>query len=169
MVETKKALEGIKERKHCGLTPIGLDARDLAKNILGKRGFSNTDLIAHWADVVGEKLATAVKPDKITYPKNERANGTLYVRVQGGAFATLLEHQKNIILDKVNTFLGYDALSNIKIQQDIQVELKKPSEPPKEKQLTEAQEKILQERIAGITDETLKKQLYEVGKKLFLK
>ena len=167
MVETKKT--SIKERRNYGLMPIGLDARNLAKDILGKRGFSNVDLIAHWADVVGEKLADAVKPDKITYPKGERANGTLYVRVQGGAFATLLEHQKNIIFDKVNTFLGYDALSNIKIQQDIQVSLKKPVETKTDKQLTAEQEKILQERINGITDETLKKQLYEVGKKLFLK
>ena len=159
----------VKERRKAGLMPLGVEMRVLAKNVLGKRGFSNVDLIAHWSDIVGEKLADAVKPDKITYPKNERINGTLYVRVQGGAFATLLEHQKNIILDKVNTFLGYDAVSNIKIQQDVQIELKKPSEPLMVKQLTAEQEKILQERIAGITDETLKKQLYEVGKKLFLK
>ena len=158
-----------KERRMGGLMPIGVDMRVLAKNVLGKRGFSNVDLIAHWADIVGENLADAVKPDKITYPKNDRANGTLFVRVQGGAFATLLEHQKDVVLDKINTFLGYNALSEIKIRQDAQIELKPVKVKEEQKKLTAEQEEILQEKIEKITDEELKRQLYEVGKKLFLK
>ena len=121
MKETKPLLN---VRRQAALVPISVDFRHLAKDILGKRGFSNVDLIAHWPDVVGEQLAEAVKPDKIVYPNNQRANGTLCVRVQSGAFAMVLEHQKNIVLDKVNTFLGYTAVSNIKIQQDSQIQLK---------------------------------------------
>ena len=157
------------ERRTGGLMPIGVDMRSFAKNVLGKRGFSNVDLITHWADIVGENLADAVKPDKITYPKGDRANGTLYVRVQGGAFATLLEHQKNVVLDKINTFLGYNALTEIKIKQDAQIELKSLKVKEEQKDLTEEQEEILQKKIEEITDEELKKRLYEVGKKLFLK
>ena len=170
MSQTKKVPEQLeKERRTSGLTPIGVDMRNLAKNVLGKRGFSNVDLIAHWPEIIGENLAKAVKPDKITYPKNDRINGTLYVRVQGGAFATLFEHQKNIILDKINTFLGYSALSNVKIQQDVQVNFEKPVEKIIERQLTDNQEELLQKSTDGIADENLKKQLYEIGKKLFLK
>ena len=168
MFQTKKTSENITERRNTGLMPIGMDTRQLAKDILGKRGFSNVDLIARWADVVGENFADAVKPDKITYPRGERANGTLHVRVQSGAFAILLEHQKNVILDRINTFLGYDAVNSIKIQQDAQIELKTPDKAI-QKILTSEQEEILQERVKDITDENLKKTLYEIGKKLFLK
>lgn len=158
-----------KERRTGGLMPLGVDLRQLAKNVLGKRGFSNVDLIAHWDEIVGESLSKAVKPDKISYPKGDRANGTLYVRVQGGAFATLFEHQKNIVLDRVNTFLGYNALSNIKIQQDSLIDLKPLPQENSAKQLTAKQEAELQKIISGIVDEDLKQRLYEIGKKLFLK
>ncbi|MBO5997855.1 MAG: DUF721 domain-containing protein [Alphaproteobacteria bacterium] len=169
MSDNPNTSEKVKERRSGGLMPVSVDMRILAKNVLGKRGFSNVDLIAHWSDIVGEKLAVAVKPDKISFPKNDRMNGTLYVRVQSGAFATVLEHQKNIVLDRINTFFGYDALSNIKIQQDAQIEIKKPSEQTIPKELTEEQKEMLQKKLEGITDETLKNQLYEIGKKLFLK
>ena len=171
MQEKKNTSENIeKERRTAGLMPIGVDMRLLAKDVLGKRGFSNVDLIAHWTDIVGESLSQAVKPDKITYPKGERANGTLHVRVKSGAFATVFEHQKNIVLDKINTFLGYDAVSNIKIQQDSSIDIKPASKDDfSEEQLTPEQEAELQKKLAGITDESLKKQLYEIGKKLFSK
>ncbi len=165
----KNESENINSRRAGGLMPVGLDMRFLAKNVLGKRGFSNVDLIAHWRDIVGETLSEGVKPDKITYPKNERINGTLCVRVQGGAFATMFEHQKNIVLDKINTFLGYQALSNIKILQDNQIELKSKAVNLPQQPLTEAQHKKLLERTADIKDEQLRQQMYEIGKKLFSK
>lgn len=159
----------LKVRRQAALLPISLDFHNLAKDILGKRGFSNVDLIARWPDVVGEQLADAVKPDKIVYPKGARANGTLCVRVQSGAFAMILEHQKNIILDKVNTFLGYTAVSNIKIQQDNQIKLKPKKIQEQDKILTQEQEDILQQQIDGIKDENLRQKIYQIGKQLFLK
>ena len=166
-MEKNKAL--LKVRRQAALLPISVDFHHLAKDILGKRGFSNVDLIAHWPDVVGEQLADAVKPDKIVYPKGDRANGTLCVRVQSGAFAMILEHQKNIVLDRVNTFLGYTAVSNIKIQQDNQIKLKPKIAPKQEKTLTFEQEKTLQQQIDGIKDENLRQKIYQIGKQLFFK
>ena len=98
-----------------------------------------------------------------------RANGTLCVRVQSGAFAMILEHQKNIILDKVNTFLGYMAVSNIKIQQDNQIKLKPETPHIQEKELTLEQQDILKKQVDGIKDENLRKKIYQIGKQLFLK
>ena len=166
-MKKKEALS--KVRRQAALLPISLDFHRLAKDILGKRGFSNVDLIAHWPDVVGEQLADAVKPDKIVYPKGIRADGILCVRVQSGAFAMILEHQKNILLDRVNTFLGYTAVSSIKIQQDNQIKLKPKKTLLPEKELTQEQEDILQQRIDGIKDENLREKIYQIGKQLFLK
>ena len=165
----KKVNPVLNVRRQAALVPISVDFRHLAKDILGKRGFSNVDLIARWADVVGEQLAEVVKPDKIVYSNSQRANGTLCVRVQNGAFAMILEHQKNIVLDKVNTFLGYTAVSNIKIQQDSQIPIKPKEEKKEEKKLTEEQECILQCQIDGIKDEKLREKIYQIGKQLFSK
>ena len=81
----------------------------------------------------------------------------------------ILEHQKNIILDKVNTFLGYTAVSNIKIQQDNQIKLKPKKIQEQDKILTQEQEDILQQQIDGIKDENLRQKIYQIGKQLFLK
>ena len=166
-MKKKEALSNI--RRQAALLPISVDFHRMAKDILGKRGFSNVDLIARWPDVVGEQLADAVKPDKILYPKGMRSNGTLCVRVQSGSFAMLLEHQKNIVLDRVNTFLGYSAVSNIKIQQDNQIKLKSKINQAQEKELTLEQENALRQQIDGIKNENLREKIYQIGKQLFLK
>ena len=159
----------IKVRRQAALVPISVDFHRLASNVLGKRGFSNVDLIARWPDVVGEELANAVRPDKISYPKGKRSDGILYVRVQSGSFAMILEHRKNLVLDKVNTFLGYKAVSNIKIQQDNQIVLKPKNIPQKEKKLSEEQEKRLKMQVSDILDEDLREIIYQIGKQLFSK
>ena len=81
----------------------------------------------------------------------------------------ILEHQKNIVLDRVNTFLGYTAVSNIKIQQDNQIKLKPKTPPKQEKELTAEQKDCLQQQVDGIKDENLRQKIYQIGKQLFLK
>ncbi len=164
-----KKKESLGIRHHFGLMPLSLELGHIAKEVLGKHGFSNVDLLAHWDDIIGFELAQGMKPDKITYPKDKRQGGTLHVRVAAGAFAIVIEHQKKIILDKINTFMGYDAISDIKIKQNL-MQIKpvaKTLSPPKE--LTAQQEEILQSKIADIKDETLKEKLYQIGKSIFLK
>ncbi|MBE6449816.1 MAG: DUF721 domain-containing protein [Alphaproteobacteria bacterium] len=159
----------ISKRQYNSAVPISIGLQKIAKDVLGKRGFSSVDLIARWEEVVGENLAQGVKPDKIVYPNLKRGAGVLHVRVQSGAFAAVLGHQKNIILDRVNTFLGYEAVCDIKIRQDNQIKVKIESSEKKEPVLAQEDENKLQERLGGISDEVIKTQLYQIGKKLFLK
>ena len=157
------------ERKHFGLTPLSLEVQPLARKILGKRGFDSIVLIQKWKDIVGLELSVGVFPDKISYPRGNRTNGTLYVKVAGGAFATLLEHRQKILLDRINTFLGYPAISSLRISQTTALACFPEKEASKEQPLPKEQEEKLLKKLGIIEDEELKEHLYEVGKMILLK
>lgn len=160
--------KNISVRSNFGPMPLSKELQSLTKDLLGKRGFANADLLLHWNDVIGEELSKAVKPDKMTYTKSGRTGAVLHVRVGAGAFAVLVEHQKKILIDRINTFLGYDAISDIKIRQDL-IEIKPPIPVEKEKKLTVEQEMLLTEKLKNIEDEDVRKKLYNIGKSIFFK
>ena len=106
-----------RSRKYEGLAPLTKDVGQLTKHIFGDRGFTGVDLITNWADIVGAELAQGVLPVRLTFPQQKRSEGTLHVRAAGGAFALLFEHQKSRVIDRVNTYFGYPAISDIRIVQ----------------------------------------------------
>ena len=119
----------VKRRSY--LAPIGLDVRKIAKPVLGKKGFFEIDIIANWYELAGEKIAAFATPLKLTFPKGKNADAVLHISVAGGAFATELSHKKLSLLEKINTFFGYNAVGDIKIIQD-------SFSPKKEKKKTSA-------------------------------
>ena len=157
------------QRKHFGLTPLSLEVQPLARKVLGKRGFDSIVLIQKWKDIVGEDLSLGVFPDKVSYPKGQRTDGTLYVKVAGGAFATLLEHRQKILLDRINTFLGYPAISFLRISQTTALVSLPKEQPERPQRLSKEQGQRLSEKLERIDDTELKEHLYEVGKMILLK
>lgn len=157
------------ERRQNGLNLVSSDLRAMARSVLGKRGFSCVDLIACWEDVVGTQLAGGVRPDKISYPRAQRTGGTLHVKVLGGAFAIMVEHQKKILLEKINTFLGYAAISDIKIVQGIPFYKPIQKSQSSHRSLTTEEENTLRRKVADIEDPALKEAVYRLGKTIFLK
>lgn len=82
---------------------------------LEKRGFSETKLITHWAEIVGEEIAAAAMPVKIRFSRG-RLGATLVLLTTGG-HAPVLAMQKESICDKVNACYGHLAISEIQITQ----------------------------------------------------
>lgn len=80
-----------------------------------KRGFSETKLLTHWAEIVGEDTANAALPIKIRYGRG--GFGATLVLLTTGGRAPLLEMQKDAIRQKVNACYGYNAVSRIQITQ----------------------------------------------------
>ena len=89
-----------------------------AQNILGKNGFVETDIITNWPEIIGEQLAQFSFPQKIDFPKDKKNNGCLHLSVPSGAFAVEIKHKEKYILDKINTYFGYNAVSTLKIIQN---------------------------------------------------
>lgn len=155
-------------RKFSGLATLAPEIRAITKKALGARGFAGSDILEFWEDIVGTDLARGVAPQKLTFEKDNRTHGTLVVKSAGGAFAMLFEHQKERVMQRINAFFGYPAVSRIKI---VQGALKIKSIPPKTvlKTIPKDELQALQEKVGIIEDEELRERTFEIGKALLAK
>lgn len=155
-------------RKFSGLATLAPEIRAITKKALGARGFAGSDISEFWEDIVGTDLARGVAPQKLTFEKDNRTHGTLVVKSAGGAFAMLFEHQKERVMQRINAFFGYPAVSRIKI---VQGALKIKSIPPKTvlKTIPKDELQALQEKVGIIEDEELRERTFEIGKALLAK
>lgn len=158
-----------KNRKvYQGLSTLARSARAIAKPILGMRGFSNTDIIENWHDILGPDLSVGIAPIKIVFPVGKRTHGTLHVKSAGGAFAMMCTHQKNRILNRINTYFGYPAVCDLKIKQGaLQFKTTQPEQSLKS--ISKKQIQALKEKVSCIEDEELRQRIYEIGVALLSK
>ncbi|MBO7484025.1 MAG: DUF721 domain-containing protein [Alphaproteobacteria bacterium] len=165
MTEKCEFPQSPRSRTYEGLDNLTREVQKLARPLLGQHGFTQVELITHWSDIMGTELAIGVKPVKLMFPAKDRMNGTLYVRTAGGAFAMLLEHQKGRVMERVNTYFGYPAVSNLKIEQG-GVRLSHEQEPVPEWPLSEEELMPLLEKVNTISDDSLRQKTLEIGIKL---
>lgn len=84
--------------------------------IAKKRGIIHGKIILEWEKIVGPQYAVFCAPLKIVFRQGYRTYGTLHVKVNP-SHALLLTHSKELVIEKVNTFFGYPAVSALKIMQ----------------------------------------------------
>src|SRR3546814_17040650 len=75
-------------------------------------GFVQSCVVSRWREIVGVRYAKVTAPDSIRFPRGERDGGTLTLVVEG-AFAPLLQQVTPEIIDRVNRFFGYRAVSRV--------------------------------------------------------
>ena len=165
MTEKCEFPQSPRSRTYEGLDNLTREVQKLARPLLGQHGFTQVELITHWSDIMGSELAIGVKPVKLTFPAKDRMNGTLHVRTAGGAFAMLLEHQKGRIMERINTYFGYPAISNLKIEQG-GVRLPHETETEPEWPLSEEELAPLLEKVNTISDDALRQKTLEIGIKM---
>lgn len=132
-----------------------------------KFGFAQSDLILHWADVVGAKIASQCQPVKLQWPpgarkKNAEApqdTATLILRVEGHA-ALEIQHMAATILQRINGFFGWRCVGKITLRQAPL--LYKPA-PKRRPVPNAAQIAKAQEATAQIEDEPLRAALIRLG------
>jgi len=151
-----------RSRNYEGLAPLTKEMGQLTQNIFGQKGFVSSDLIANWSEIVGSDLALGVLPMRLTFPINQRAHGTLHVSTAGGAFALLFEHQKGRVIERVNTYFGYPAISDIR---QMQGALKQHPITTHEVEwpLGDDETQQLLQKVDAIEDDTLRAKVFELG------
>ncbi|WP_333713870.1 DUF721 domain-containing protein [Yoonia sp.] len=79
------------------------------------RGFAETRLLTHWAEVVGDAIAAIATPVDVSFTKG--GMGATLTLLTTGAQAPMLEMQKEQIREKVNACYGYRAIARVRITQ----------------------------------------------------
>jgi hypothetical protein len=85
------------------------------KRLSEKRGFSETRLLTHWAEIAGADVAAICRPLKVGYPKG--GFGAVLTVLTTGAQAPMLQMRLPQLIEKVNARYGYAAISKIAITQ----------------------------------------------------
>jgi hypothetical protein len=94
--------------------------RKTLNDAFAKQGFASTELVTRWPEIVGDDIAATSEPEKIQWPRPfgdaMPDPGTLVLRVEGPT-AVEIQHQSGVILERVNRFLGWHAVGDLRLRQ----------------------------------------------------
>ena len=147
---------------------IGDTLSRINKNYSSKFGKIEFLILSKWTQIVGSFFADHSEPDKIsriTEDFNEFDEpiykNFLHVRVSPAA-AVEFQHYKDTIIEKINSFFGYKAIADLRLQQNFIPKAKVNNKLNDGKISAKEKEKIKNE-IAVIHDEELQKSIVNLG------
>ena len=101
-----------------GLRPFSSSIPKTLKKHLKKGGYNYSNIVDNWTKMVSKKISDACYPLTVKMGKEMR-DGTLVLNVIHGKEMEV-EYEKQEIIDKINSFFGYNCISQVtlKIVQD---------------------------------------------------
>ena len=101
-----------------GLRPFSSSIPKTLKKHIRKGGYNYSNIVDNWTKMVSKKISDACYPITVKMGKEMR-NGTLVLNVIHGKEMEI-EYEKTEIIDKINSFFGYNCIGHIilKIVQD---------------------------------------------------
>ena len=79
-----------------------------------KGGYNFSNIVDNWTKIVSEKISDACYPITVKMGK-EMKDGVLVLNVIHGREMEI-EYKKNEIMDKINSFFGYNCISNVTLK-----------------------------------------------------
>jgi len=134
-------------------------------------GFMNATLMRDWPKVVGGALAQNTRPLKTQFKPNQRTHGVLVLSVRNG-FQLEIQHQKALILHRVNGYFGFKALDDVQISKRPFHEIVTTGARTSQRVLAQRVQpasrpsKRAESLIAQIEDDDLRAAFMEMGKVL---
>jgi hypothetical protein len=147
------------EERRGRMQTVGAVLPRIAGKALGKQGLGEAQLVQHWAEIVGERLAKSTSPGKLSFTRGARRDGTLKLRVEPG-IALEIQHGEPVLLERINGFFGYRAVARLTLQQTLQP---REEPPPRLRRLDDGETEALAERVAQVGDEDLRAALQRLG------
>jgi len=156
-----RACGEVADTRHGVARACGDLVSDIAGTTFKRFGFIQGAVVSRWADIVGERYAKASTPESIRFPAGKKAGGTLTLAVEG-AHAPLMQHLGPLIIERVNRFFGYEAVSKIAFRQG----RTRKSEPRPQRPVSAELPKDLGEGLRQIADPELRTVLESLAGKL---
>ncbi len=85
------------------------------RRVSGSRGFSESRLLTHWAEIAGAETAAICRPVKVGYGRG--GVGATLTLLTTGAHAPMLQMRLPALRERVNACYGYNAISRIALTQ----------------------------------------------------
>lgn len=144
------------------------------RKVSESRGFAETRLLTHWAEIVGADMAAMARPVDVKYGR--QGFGATLTVLTTGPQAPLLEMQKEALRARVNATYGYNAIARIRITQTAPIgfaegqvsfehrRTKAPAPQPDAAIVTEAAQVA-----RPVADDTLRAALENLGRNVLTK
>ena len=127
------------------------------------RGFAQSKLLTHWAEVAGQDLAAICRPVKVGYPRHGGI-GAVLTLLTTGANAPMLQMRLPDLRERVNACYGYAAIARIDITQTAPTGFGEESVPAKASPPpAPAAERAARSRAAAVGDPGLRAALERLG------
>ena len=97
-----------------GLRPFSSSIPKTLRKHLKKGGYNFSNIVDNWTKIVSEKISDACYPITVKMGK-EMKDGVLVLNVIHGREMEI-EYKKNEIMDKINSFFGYNCISNVTLK-----------------------------------------------------
>jgi hypothetical protein len=135
----------------------------LARAAYEKHGFAYGEVLMQWEAIVGDRLARHTRPLKLKWPRQasspQKYGGILTVAAAPG-FAMDLQYETPRLIERLNGYFGYGAISAIRIVPGTQG---RDAPAPRGEPAVPEADAALNERLAGIAEGGLKEALARLG------
>ena len=123
-----------------GLRPFSSSIPKTLKKHLRKGGYNYSSIVDNWTKMVSKKISDACYPVTVKMGRDMK-DGNLVLNVIHGKEMEI-EYEKKHIIDKINSFFGYNCISQVKLK-IVQNTIKSKNKTfPKIKNLTKIEEKM---------------------------
>jgi hypothetical protein len=134
-----------------GLRPFSKSLPRGLKGLLKKGSYNFSNIVDNWVKMVGRDLSNACYPSTVKMGK-EMSNGTLILNVIHGNELSV-EYNKQEIMDKINSFFGFNCIKEVKLKVVQERKLLKKNLPLNKNKLNYSN------KLQDIKNEELKKKL----------
>lgn len=136
------------------------------RRVSESRGFSESRILTHWAEIVGDSVASIARPVKVGYAQG--GMGATLTVLTTGAQAPMLEMQKEQIRAKLNACYGYNAIARIHLTQTAPTgfaegQAQFQHAPSRIKSPAPEDEQIARKLASGVGDSNLRLALEALG------
>ena len=138
-----------------GLRPFGNTLPRGLKGILKKNGYNYSEIISKWNMLVGKDISSYSYPKSIKM-KNRESSGTLLLAIKRGNEINI-EYSKKEIINKINSYFGYQLIKEIKLQSS-----NSENKKIKNKNSSKKFSKNLKKKISTIKSKEIRNSLYEL-------
>ena len=97
-----------------GLRPFSSSVPKTLRKYLRKGGYNYSNIVDNWTKMVSKKISDSCYPITVKMGKQMR-DGTLILNVAHGKEMEI-EYEKKEIIDKINSFFGYNCISQITLR-----------------------------------------------------
>jgi hypothetical protein len=122
-----------RRRAYGGPLAVGSYVPGIARRVFEARGFPSAGLLADWPEIIGHDFAAITVPERLVWPRRaefqekdagksktlypqRRSGATLVLRVEGPR-ALEVQHAAPQLLERINVFFGYRAVSDLRLVQ----------------------------------------------------